>query len=406
MTAELGFLLRTKLTPLDAAPLRVRGDRDLNPDWDGQSKIKFRPAAVLAPIVMREEGWTLLFTQRTEDVPAHPGQISFPGGRAQPEDRDLLDTALRETEEEIGLERSLIEPIGALDHYATGTGFMITPIVGLVRPGFTLTLCEREVADVFEAPLAFFLDPANHQIGELIHNGVKRYLLRDAMARAQDLGRDGGDGPQSDRNLDRAAGVSTSIADAAWLKADETRAVMAALEAARPGASRFVGGCVRNTLMGRDVDDIDIATQLLPNDVIAAAKAKGLAAVPTGIEHGTITVICHHKPHEVTTLRRDVSTDGRRATVAFTQDWDEDAQRRDFRMNALYAGGDGASVRSDRRRSRRCTSRPRDVRRRSGHPAQRRLSAHSSFLSFQRLVWPGRVGCERACRLRAQRTRT
>lgn len=114
-----------------------------------------------------------------------------------------------------------------------------------------------------------------------------------------------------------------------------------ALEAARAGSARFVGGCVRNALRGEAVDDIDIATPLAPADVVAAAKAAGLAAVPTGIEHGTITVIANHKPHEVTTLRRDVTTDGRRATVAFTESWEEDAQRRDFRMNALYAEPDG-----------------------------------------------------------------
>jgi poly(A) polymerase len=134
----------------------------------------------------------------------------------------------------------------------------------------------------------------------------------------------------------------TRITGASWLIAPETKAVIAALDAARPGASRFVGGCVRNTLIGQPVDDIDIATQLLPDAVVDAAKAAGLAAVPTGIEHGTITVICNHKPYEVTTLRRDVTTDGRRATVAFTEDWNEDAQRRDFRLNALYAGADGA----------------------------------------------------------------
>ncbi|MGE3142441.1 MAG: CCA tRNA nucleotidyltransferase [Hyphomonadaceae bacterium] len=133
-----------------------------------------------------------------------------------------------------------------------------------------------------------------------------------------------------------------SIADAPWLGAATTRAVMAALEAARPGGARFVGGCVRNTLMGAPVDDIDIATQLRPDQVLAAAKRAGLVAVPTGIEHGTITVIADHVPHEVTTLRRDVETDGRRATVAFTENWEEDAARRDFRINALYAGADGA----------------------------------------------------------------
>jgi len=131
------------------------------------------------------------------------------------------------------------------------------------------------------------------------------------------------------------------ISHASWLKAAQTQRLMAALDAARPNASRFVGGCVRNALMGKPVDDIDIATQLLPDETIAAAKAAGLAAHPTGIEHGTITIVADHVPFEVTTLRRDVSTDGRRASVAFTEDWAEDAQRRDFRMNALYAGADG-----------------------------------------------------------------
>ena len=135
--------------------------------------------------------------------------------------------------------------------------------------------------------------------------------------------------------------MSASIQHAPWLKAAETQKLIAALEAARAGGSRFVGGCVRNTLMGVAVDDIDIATQLLPEDVVALATKAGFAAHPTGIEHGTITVVVNHKPFEVTTLRRDVSTDGRRATVAFTEDWSEDAARRDFRMNALYADASG-----------------------------------------------------------------
>jgi poly(A) polymerase len=133
----------------------------------------------------------------------------------------------------------------------------------------------------------------------------------------------------------------TSIAHASWLKAPETRALIDALEKARPAGSRFVGGCVRNTLMGRPVDDIDIATQLTPDEVTAIAAKAGFHAVPTGVEHGTVTVVVNHKPFEVTTLRRDVSTDGRRATIAFTDKWEEDAQRRDFRLNALYAGPGG-----------------------------------------------------------------
>lgn len=135
--------------------------------------------------------------------------------------------------------------------------------------------------------------------------------------------------------------MTAAIPHAPWLKAPETQKLLAALEAARAGSSRFVGGCVRNTLMGREVDDIDIATQLTPDRVVEIAKAAGFAAHPTGIEHGTVTVVVHHHPFEITTLRRDVSTDGRRATVAFTESWEEDAQRRDFRINALYADGQG-----------------------------------------------------------------
>jgi poly(A) polymerase len=121
-----------------------------------------------------------------------------------------------------------------------------------------------------------------------------------------------------------------------------TRSVIAALEAGGgPGAARFVGGCVRNALLGRAIDDIDIATVLTPDAVMAALKAAGVKSVPTGVEHGTVTAIAGGKPFEVTTLRRDVETDGRRAVVAFTTDWTEDAQRRDFRLNALYLDGAG-----------------------------------------------------------------
>jgi poly(A) polymerase len=118
---------------------------------------------------------------------------------------------------------------------------------------------------------------------------------------------------------------------------------MAALEAARPGGSRFVGGCVRNVFRGttQDDDDIDIATQLEPPATIAALEAAGIRALPTGIDHGTITAIFKGRPFEITTLRRDVETDGRRAVVAFTEDWAEDAARRDFRLNALYADLNG-----------------------------------------------------------------
>jgi poly(A) polymerase len=121
-----------------------------------------------------------------------------------------------------------------------------------------------------------------------------------------------------------------------WMISPETRAVMDAL-----GEARFVGGVVRNSLMGREVSDIDIATPLTPDEVTKRLEAAKLKAVPTGVEHGTITAISNGRPYEVTTLRRDVSTDGRRAVVTFTTDWAEDAQRRDFTMNALYADATG-----------------------------------------------------------------
>jgi poly(A) polymerase len=131
-----------------------------------------------------------------------------------------------------------------------------------------------------------------------------------------------------------------SAEQAPWLQAPHALAVLDALESA--GAEgRFVGGCVRNTILQAPIDDLDVATPLPPPAVIRALEAAGLRAVPTGVEHGTVTAVCDGRPVEVTTLRRDVETDGRRAVVAFTTDWAEDAARRDFRLNALYADRQG-----------------------------------------------------------------
>lgn len=134
--------------------------------------------------------------------------------------------------------------------------------------------------------------------------------------------------------------MTASIHTQPWLSTPETRAVMEALSR-DGGAARFVGGCVRNALLGVAVEDIDIATPLTPDEVTRRLVAAGLRAEPTGIAHGTITAIANKKPFEITTLRRDVSTDGRRATVAFSTDWTEDAGRRDFTMNGLYADMSG-----------------------------------------------------------------
>jgi 8-oxo-dGTP pyrophosphatase MutT (NUDIX family) len=134
----------------------------------------WRPAAVLIPLVRREDGTTVLLTQRTDDMPSHAGQVAFPGGRQQAEDADAVATALRETEEEVGLTRSFIDVIGPVDRYRTGTGYEITPIVGIVTPGFIIRADPREVADVFEVPLAHFLDERNHRIDSRIWQGRER----------------------------------------------------------------------------------------------------------------------------------------------------------------------------------------------------------------------------------------
>jgi 8-oxo-dGTP pyrophosphatase MutT (NUDIX family) len=120
-------------------------------------------AAVLVPVVQREEQLTVLFTQRTAHLHDHPGQVAFPGGRREAGDATPIITALRETEEEIGLSRRQVDVLGILPEYQTGTGFRVTPVVGLVSPPLELKLDSFEVAEVFETPLAFLLDPGNHQ---------------------------------------------------------------------------------------------------------------------------------------------------------------------------------------------------------------------------------------------------
>src|SRR5215208_2839890 len=150
--------------PVEAAAFRrtLRGDHDLNPGMTPPSTA-LRPAAVLVPLVDHADGISVLLTQRTAHLTAHAGQISFPGGRIEAHDLDPESAALRETEEEVGVPRDRVSVIGRLDTYLTGTGFEITPVVGIVRPPFPLAIDPFEVEEAFEVPLSYILDRRNHQ---------------------------------------------------------------------------------------------------------------------------------------------------------------------------------------------------------------------------------------------------
>jgi len=134
-----------------------------------------RPAAVLVPVIDRDNQLTVLFTRRTDHLYDHAGQISFPGGRAEPHEESAVQTALRETEEEIGLAAGRVEVLGSLSEYVTVTGYRVTPVVGLVRPPLELKPDDFEVAEIFEVPLRFLLDPANHQRNSVVHLGRQRH---------------------------------------------------------------------------------------------------------------------------------------------------------------------------------------------------------------------------------------
>jgi 8-oxo-dGTP pyrophosphatase MutT (NUDIX family) len=185
--AEAGFRARARAGLSDAPSDAIfdprsgqslgPSDWDLNPEFQGDLAVMPtpRPAAVLVPVMLRPT-LTVLLTQRSHELKTHAGQISFPGGRTDAEDKSALDCALREAWEEIGLPADHVEPLGYLDSYRTGTGYQIVPVVGLVRPGFTLALATQEVSDVFEVPLQFLMDPANHRKDSREWRGRRRFF--------------------------------------------------------------------------------------------------------------------------------------------------------------------------------------------------------------------------------------
>jgi 8-oxo-dGTP pyrophosphatase MutT (NUDIX family) len=166
-------------TPVGLADPNVtpkRGDHDVDPVMEKIAMVRpIRPAAVLVPVVEHDEP-TILLTQRAQHLPDHAGQVSFPGGKIDKNDADPTDSALREAEEEIGLDRRFVEPLGYLDVYMTTLGYRIVPVIARVKPGFALTLNMAEVDNTFEVPLAYVMDLANMQRHSRDWNGMTRHF--------------------------------------------------------------------------------------------------------------------------------------------------------------------------------------------------------------------------------------
>ena len=181
--------------PLHLSVPALRARFATPPVWTPEIKVERRfvdrepvHAAVLMPLVRRDE-MTVLLTQRTDHLTNHPGQISFPGGRAEPEDDDSAATALRVARVEIGLDPAQVEVLGSMPTYTTGTGFIVTPIVGLVEPDLALRVDPFEVAAVFEVPLAFLMNPANHRRHAIEVAGARREFLSMPWHGADEQGR-------------------------------------------------------------------------------------------------------------------------------------------------------------------------------------------------------------------------
>jgi len=169
--------LLDRLSPVSAwSPdgAAARSDFDLNPGHD-PSDIPLRPAAVLVPLIARPDGVQALMTRRADTLASHTGQIAFPGGRLDPGET-AVEAALREAREEIDLDPARVEVLGLGDAYRSGTGFLITPVVGWLAEPAPLRPSPAEVAEVFEAPWDFLMDPANHQRGSLEHEGMRRWF--------------------------------------------------------------------------------------------------------------------------------------------------------------------------------------------------------------------------------------
>ena len=283
-------------------------------------------------LIAVDDAGGVLLTKRASHLRHHPGQIAFPGGRQDAGDPDLAATALREAREEIGLDPAQVRILGTLPVHETVTGFWSRPFL----PGWTgrsspapnparwqrCSACRWRMSPTPRA----YRDRAAHLARAWRHFYAVPwgpYYTWGASARICGGWRTGW------RNAGRRRLAG---------KRPHARPCWAADGAGH--AAYAVGGCVRNAAWA-PVTDVDIATSARPDAVIAWPKAAGLRAVPTGLAHGTVTLVTGGEGFEVTTFRRDVATDGRHAEVAFSDRIEDDAARRDFTMNALYADAAG-----------------------------------------------------------------
>ena len=337
--------------------------------------------AVMIAVVDHPGDATLLLTQRTVHLRNHSGQIAFPGGRIDPEDATPEDAALRETEEEVGLDPSLIDIIGRMPDYVTGSGYRIAPVLGVVTPGFDLTIKPDEVDAAFEVPLRFLMDPANHRRESRLWNEQERFFTRCHMATVY-----WGSRPASSTRSTRDSTFNEprTIVPGRVGSPRPSSGVAGCPVGGRRRSARG-GRCGAQRAAGQAVADVDIATTCLPDDTIARDGCRFQDGADRlrprdGDRH------CRRAGPMVTTLRADIETDGRHARVVFGRDWRRDAERRDFTINALYC------LAAEHRRSRRryCRSGNRtyasSATRKSGFG---RISCE--FCGFQvfRLVWIG-----------------
>ena len=177
-----GHLPKLPASQLQAASIKAlfRSPKAWTPEFQAEPRFTDKPmapAAVLLGLVQRASGLHVLLTERSHRLKSHAGQISFPGGKVDTGDTDRIATALRETEEEVGLTADWIDVLGCLPHYTTGSAFVVTPVLALIAPGFSLRPNAQEVASVFEVPLPFLMDPANHRHHAVVVDGVARHWL-------------------------------------------------------------------------------------------------------------------------------------------------------------------------------------------------------------------------------------